>query len=109
MRSPQTIGVECPLPGRVVFQRMFLVSLHSTGGLASGATPVPSGPRHCGQLARTSASPSPAASAAARRQVSSSLATNKCTRISFWLVHVEQVRPERFYGFPSRDGSRLFD
>src|SRR5690349_21464002 len=27
---------------------MFLLSLHSVGGFAAGATPVPSGPRHCG-------------------------------------------------------------
>ena len=49
IRSPQTIGVECPLPGRATFQRTFLVSLHSTGGSAFGAAPVPNGPRHCGQ------------------------------------------------------------
>src|SRR6516165_7588039 len=30
-----------------VFQRTFFDSPHSIGGLASGATPVPSGPRHC--------------------------------------------------------------
>jgi hypothetical protein len=28
---------------------MFFDSLHSTGGSAWGATPLPSGPRHCGQ------------------------------------------------------------
>jgi hypothetical protein len=37
------------LPGSSTFQRTFFVSLHSTGGEASGATPVMSGPRHWGQ------------------------------------------------------------
>ena len=50
IRLPQITGVEWPLPGRGVFQRMFLVSLHSVGGLPVGATPVASGPRHWGQL-----------------------------------------------------------
>jgi hypothetical protein len=58
MRSPQTTGVELPLPGIATFQRTFLVSLHSTGGAAVGATPVMSGPRHCGQ--KLSALPSAA-------------------------------------------------
>src|SRR5205807_245091 len=48
--SPQTTGVEEPAPGMAAFHLTFFVSLHSTGGLASGATPVASGPRHCGQL-----------------------------------------------------------
>src|SRR5687767_6432370 len=50
-RSFQTIGVPVPLPGRFTFQRTFSVSLHVVGGLATGATPVPCGPRHCGQAA----------------------------------------------------------
>src|SRR5262245_66441365 len=36
---------------------MFLVSLHSTGGCASGATPVPSGPRHWAHVSFASTSP----------------------------------------------------
>ena len=46
MRSPHTTGVEEPLPGISTFQRTFFVSLHSSGGVACGATPVMSGPRH---------------------------------------------------------------
>ena len=49
MRSPQTTGVDEPLPGISTFQRTFWVSLHTSGGAAFGATPVISGPRHCGQ------------------------------------------------------------
>jgi hypothetical protein len=44
------IGVDVPSPGMWTFQEMFLLSSHFTGGLPLGATPVPSGPRHCGQL-----------------------------------------------------------
>ena len=63
MRSPQTMGVECPSPGRSVFHRTFLVSLHSTGGLAYGATPVPKGPRHCGQKRSAPLPPYPSSAA----------------------------------------------
>ena len=48
-RSPQTIGDADALPGISTFQRMFFVSLHSTGGSPCGAAPVASGPRHWGQ------------------------------------------------------------
>src|SRR5437016_13556436 len=44
------MGEECPLPGRGIFQRILLVSLQWTGGLARGDTPLADGPRHCGQL-----------------------------------------------------------
>src|SRR4051794_5306200 len=44
------IGVEAPSPGTLRFHRMFSVWLHVSGGLAAGAAPVPSGPRHCGQF-----------------------------------------------------------
>src|SRR5262245_33451886 len=36
---------------------MFLVSLHLTGGCASGATPVPSGPRHWAHVSLASTTP----------------------------------------------------
>src|SRR5580658_5521373 len=49
MRLSQTMGVESPSPGMGVFHLTLLVSLQVTGGSASGATPVASGPRHCGQ------------------------------------------------------------
>ena len=38
-----------PRPGISTFQRMFFVSLHSSGGVAVVDTPVACGPRHCGQ------------------------------------------------------------
>ncbi len=49
-RLSQMMGVDCPTPGILTFQRMLLVSLQRNGGLAFGATPIPKGPRHCGQL-----------------------------------------------------------
>ena len=57
-RSPQMTGVPAPRPGITFFHRMFLVSLHSTGGFASLETPVPSGPRHWGQYRSPSAADS---------------------------------------------------
>src|SRR5262249_31597848 len=39
-RSPHTTGVPEPRPGISIFQRTFLVSLHSTGGLAVLEAPV---------------------------------------------------------------------
>ena len=53
-------GVPAPRPGISFFQRMFFVSVHSSGGFATRETPVPSGPRHWGQ----NLSPSAAESAA---------------------------------------------
>src|SRR5689334_18965813 len=47
--SPKTTGEEWALPGSGVFHRMSFVSLQCSGGVANGATPVASGPRHCGQ------------------------------------------------------------
>ncbi len=46
----QIIGVAKPLPGILTFHRMFFVSLQAVGGFPAGATPVPKGPRHCGQF-----------------------------------------------------------
>src|SRR5437867_1304248 len=43
------MGEEWALPGAAIFQRMLLVSLQRTGGLARGATPLANGPRHWGQ------------------------------------------------------------
>src|SRR5688572_1246526 len=48
--SPQITGVEVPSPGTRTFHRMLVVASHFTGGLPAGATPVPRGPRHCGQF-----------------------------------------------------------
>src|SRR6185503_15949425 len=53
-RLPQTTGVEEAEPAIGNFHFTFLFSLHSSGGSASGATPLASGPRHCGQLRRAS-------------------------------------------------------
>ena len=49
-RSSQMMGVAWPLPGIFTFHLTLLVSLHVVGGLANGATPFWSGPRHCGQF-----------------------------------------------------------
>ena len=57
-RSPQMTGVPAPRPGISFFQRMFLVSLHSSRRLRQVETPVPSGPRHCGQYCSPSAADS---------------------------------------------------
>jgi hypothetical protein len=53
--SSQMMGVAFPLPGTLIFHRIFSDSLHVVGGSAEGATPVCEGPRHCGQF--LSASP----------------------------------------------------
>src|SRR6266540_1771687 len=50
----QTIGDEWPRPGSAVFQTMFLSAPHSTGRLFSSDTPMPCGPRHCGQFEKPS-------------------------------------------------------
>src|SRR5215510_5586597 len=51
IRSPQTMGEECPRPSTGVFHFTFLVALHSVGNPFSVETPWPSGPRHCAQFA----------------------------------------------------------
>src|SRR5688500_390205 len=66
------MGVEWPFPGKGIFQRTFFVSLHSEGGLARGAVPLASGPRHWVQFASSltpvhSGPPVPAKIGAARR------------------------------------------
>src|SRR5262245_21168080 len=50
-RFSQTIGDECPRPSTGLFHTMLFVLLHSSGGVLVAATPLPSAPRHCGQLA----------------------------------------------------------
>ena len=50
IRCSQTMGEAVPLPG-ALFHFTFSVSLQWVGGFADGETPVPSGPRHCGQVA----------------------------------------------------------
>src|ERR1041385_6320471 len=49
IRLPQTIGDECPRPGRAVFHFMFFAAVHSEGRFFSSEIPCPEGPRHCGQ------------------------------------------------------------
>src|SRR5262245_53164039 len=98
MRSPQTIGVECPLPDRAVFQRMCLVSLHSSGGCACGATPVPSGPRHWGQECCASTGARSVSGSPASRHVITSLPTSTSMRIPFQLLpRTDRVILGRFY------------
>src|SRR5262245_50673605 len=48
IRSPQTTGEECPLPGMGAFHRILSFSLHRTGTFVSVLVPSPFGPRHCG-------------------------------------------------------------
>jgi hypothetical protein len=47
---PQITGEACPSPGTSIFHLTFSVELNLMGGFPSGATPLLSGPRHCGQL-----------------------------------------------------------
>src|SRR5262249_37888668 len=49
--SPQTAGVDDPLPGKASFQATFLSALHSVGRFLAFAMPLLSCPRHCGQTA----------------------------------------------------------
>src|SRR5436190_16404110 len=49
IRSAQIIGVASPKPGTGTFHLTCSLSLQLAGGSDKGATPVPSGPRHCGQ------------------------------------------------------------
>jgi hypothetical protein len=46
-------GDDQPLPWIAVFHRTFRVSLHVSGRFGAAAMPVPSGPRNCGQSARS--------------------------------------------------------
>ena len=69
-RSPHTTGDADPRPGISTFHRMFLVSLHSMGGLARLETPLAWVPRHCGQ------NRSPAGSVAVRTHASSAVPTS---------------------------------
>src|SRR5262245_15637293 len=50
IRSPQTIGVEEPLPGIGVCHWMLVFASHLTGGSPPGVKPLTCGPRQCGQL-----------------------------------------------------------
>src|SRR5262249_13200240 len=47
--SPTTIGHDHATPGTSAFQATFFFALHSSGSFGSSITPVPSGPRNCGQ------------------------------------------------------------
>src|SRR5258707_3508267 len=55
MWSPQTAGVEPPLPGNGIFQATFFCSLHAAGRLVSLLRPLLSGPRQAGQLSARAA------------------------------------------------------
>src|SRR5262245_54594380 len=48
--SSQTIGVELPRSGRATRQRTFSFVLQRKGGFVSRQMPLPSAPRHAGQL-----------------------------------------------------------
>src|SRR5688572_17808011 len=80
--SPQMIGVAWPSPGILIFHLMFSVSLHLVGGLALGATPFWSGPRHWGQL-------SPELAAAPKRFVVRERAPTQNNDVKvLWLIMV---------------------
>ena len=81
--SPQTIGVAEPLPGIAIFHLTLRVSLHSTGGSAAGASPVASGPRHCGHALSSAAASSALEVAAGSSAASIQITTirHPCTRI----------------------------
>jgi hypothetical protein len=49
-RSPQTMGLELPGPGRGAFQRTFSIVFHLRGTFVSGECPWPSVPRQAGQF-----------------------------------------------------------
>ena len=68
------MGVAEPSPGIFTFHLTLLVSLQLVGGLAEGATPFWSGPRHCGQFA--------SAVVAARAPIAAPLANIKPQRTS---------------------------
>jgi hypothetical protein len=51
MRSPRTIGVELPFPGKANFQVTFS-AFQEMGYLPFETLPLPLGPRQLGQLAR---------------------------------------------------------
>jgi hypothetical protein len=93
MRSPQTTGVDEPLPGISTFQRTFFVSLHSIGGVACGATPVMSGPRHWGQKRSASAPLAPSGTLSDKdgRMTSAASASRFRTIGSFFRFFVGRV------------------
>ena len=53
--SPHTAGVDVPAPGSFTFHARPSSAENFTGYSPSAATPVPSGPRHCGQFSSASA------------------------------------------------------
>src|SRR5690606_1575425 len=77
-RSSQTIGLALPRPGMAVFHLTFFSGLHSSGGFAAGATPVISGPRHCGQL--------PSAASRARADAAKEATTREASGTSFSVI-----------------------
>jgi hypothetical protein len=75
-RSPQTTGDPAPRPGTSIFQRTFVVSLQSAGGVAVADTPVFNGPRQFGQ------NPSGAAAVSGRHSVASASAQSSSRRVN---------------------------
>src|SRR5947209_10127070 len=69
MRSPKTIGEECPNPGSGVCQRTFLAVLmsHWSGSGLLVFTPEACGPRNCGQSSALAAGINAARSTAGKK------------------------------------------
>ena len=55
MRSPQTAGVDSPMPGSVNFQARLSLSLQCVGRSFSLLIPSSAGPRHWGQFSADAA------------------------------------------------------
>src|SRR5262245_33310116 len=80
-RSPQTIGVEPPMPGSGSFQARFSVALQEVGTPVSLLTPSRLAPRQCGQLsARAGAPASRMARTAMRRTLITGITSEEGTR-----------------------------
>src|SRR5262249_19315595 len=85
------------------FHRMCWVSLQATRGWACGATPVPNGPRHCGQECCASSSTRWPSVATASRQVSTRLPiNNRIGTPGRLLARMVWGTHERFYAQGSR-------
>src|SRR5690606_17428149 len=76
-------------------QATFFAALHSSGGVACGASPVPSGPRHWGQKRAASG---PVAAAGARASVRMAAETAKLSRRGMDMCHSTPEEVETFTG-----------
>ena len=68
-RPCETMGLLLPGPGRAARHRTFVPGPQWSGALSSGATPLPSGPRNCGQSPALAPRDNSKASAVARSEI----------------------------------------